>query len=117
LQDKIAANGGNQEERQLLPVKTQEEFAAEARVSDRTIRDAAKVRDVGTPELLGAEKGKISDASLVFPGRPCGSALRFPVGAPPSAPLDISRKPVGTSGIRVGGWRAHGRLLTVLPGL
>jgi hypothetical protein len=62
-------------------------------------RDAAKVRDAGTPELLGAEKGKISAASLVCPGRPCGSALRFPVGAPPSAPLDIPPKPVGTSGI------------------
>jgi hypothetical protein len=94
LQEKIAANGGAQDHGEIIRLeKSHERLASEARVSDRTIDDPAKVRDVGTPELFEAvKKGTISAASLVCPGRPCGSALRFPVGAPPSAPLDISRK-------------------------
>jgi hypothetical protein len=103
----------------LLPLaKTQEELVAEARVGERTIDDAAKAHDAGMPELFDAvKKGKISAAWLVCPGRPCGSALRFPVGAPPSAPLDITRKSVGTQGFvdaiearsRLGGRRARTR--------
>jgi hypothetical protein len=47
--------------------------SAEARVSERTIDDAVKVRDVGTPEFLDAEKGKISAGGK----RPSQSAKRW----------------------------------------